>query len=131
MADSTAGCDGRGISHQGARAAAVRSWSSSSAAPARSTHRSPAGACPTGDLGTIKGAWLPAVEPGADTVDGFVALDWRFDVDQDGVLLEKDDVFFVDRHTDEGVAVLAQAPADMYPNVSRAFAALRQTLVMN
>lgn len=68
---------------------------------------------------------------GPSTIDGFASLDWRFDVDQAGVLLEKDDVFFVDSKANEGVAALTQAPADVYPSVSSAFAALRQTLVMN
>jgi hypothetical protein len=67
----------------------------------------------------------------ASTIDGFNALDWEFQVDQAGVLLQKDDVFFVDTNNDAGVAVLTQAPAGVYPTIADAFAALRQTLAMH
>ena len=47
------------------------------------------------------------------------------------MLLQKEDVFFVDTDTNEGVAVLTQAPASEYPSDANAFAVLRQTLIMN
>lgn len=71
------------------------------------------------------------IQLGPDTVDGFDALDWEFTVDQAGVPLQKEDVFFVDTDTNEGVAVLTQAPASEYPSDATAFAVLRQTLIMN
>jgi hypothetical protein len=71
------------------------------------------------------------IKLGPSTVDGFNALDWEFTVDQGGVLLQKEDVFFVDTDTNEGVAVLTQAPASEYASDAAAFALLRQTLIMN
>ena len=65
------------------------------------------------------------------TVAGFKALDWEFRVDQSGVLLQKEDVFFVDSNNDEGVGVLTQAPASEYASDAGAFAELRDTLSMN
>jgi hypothetical protein len=62
---------------------------------------------------------------------GFSALDWEFTVDEQGVLLQKEDVFFIDSDNGDSVGVLTQAPASVYAGVASAFALLRDTLVMN
>jgi S1-C subfamily serine protease len=66
-----------------------------------------------------------------DTVDGFPALHWEFLVDEGGVLMHKEDDFFIDTTNGDGVAVLSQAPADQYSGLASEFASLRSTLSMN
>ena len=65
------------------------------------------------------------------SVDGFPALRWEFEVDENGTLLQKEDDFFVDSANDDGVAILTEAPASEYSAYATAFAAIRQTLLMN
>ncbi len=65
------------------------------------------------------------------TFDGFPAEHWGFRVDESGVLLRKEDEFFIDSGNGDGVAVLTQAPAADYGAYSSQFAALRQSLSMS
>ena len=65
-----------------------------------------------------------------ETFDGFPALHWEFLVCESGVLLHKEDVFFIDPDNDTGVGVLTQAPAAEYPDFADSFAQLRSTLSM-
>ena len=81
---------------------------------------------------TGKGLRLSDIYVGpAGIFDGFNALRWEFLVNQGGVLLHKEDEFFVDTNNNAGVAVLTQAPASEYTSDASAFAALRQTLAMH
>jgi hypothetical protein len=65
-----------------------------------------------------------------DTFDGFPALHWEFLVDEGGVLMHKEDEFFIDTENGDGVAVLTQAPASEYATLAPAFAGLRESLSM-
>jgi S1-C subfamily serine protease len=65
------------------------------------------------------------------TFDGFPALHWEFVVSESGVLLHKEDIFFIDTNNNSAVAVLTSAPADQYAGLASDFAILRQTLSMN
>ncbi len=66
------------------------------------------------------------------SVDGFPALRWEFVVDENGILLQKEDDFFVDSSSnDDAVAILTEAPASDYSAYASAFAAIRQTAAMN
>lgn len=67
----------------------------------------------------------------AGTFQGYPAEHWEFVVKESGVLLHKEDEFFIDTVNGDGVAVLTQAPADQYSALASRFAALRQTLSMN
>jgi hypothetical protein len=96
---------------------------------------------PTTDLRALAQPEIDALarQPGyslidlSDTsVDGYPALHWEFDVDQDGVLLQKEDDFFIDSATGEGVAILTEAPASQYSAYyADVYTALRNTLTMN
>jgi hypothetical protein len=65
------------------------------------------------------------------TVAGFRALHWEFTDEQEGVLVQKEDDFFVDTDNDDGVAILTQAPASDYAADAGPFAEYRASLVMN
>ena len=64
------------------------------------------------------------------TLDGYPALHWEFLVREDGVLLHKEDVFFIDTDNDTGVGILTSAPADQYSELADAFSILRDSLTM-
>ena len=65
------------------------------------------------------------------TLDGFPALHWEFLVREDGVLLHKEDVFFIDTDNDDGVGILTSAPAGQYLDLASSFSALRQSVSMH
>jgi S1-C subfamily serine protease len=65
------------------------------------------------------------------TFDGFPAVHWEFVLQQSGELVQKEDIFFIDSDTDEGVAVLTSAPAGQYSALASDFSILRVTLSMN
>jgi S1-C subfamily serine protease len=65
------------------------------------------------------------------TLDGFPALHWEFLVRQGGVLLHKEDVFFIDTDNDDGVGILTSAPASQYGQLASSFAILRDSLAMH
>jgi len=65
------------------------------------------------------------------TFDGYSALHWEFRVDKGTVLVQEEDVFFIDSDNDDSVAMLTEAPADVYAANASLFAAIRQTLAMN
>jgi hypothetical protein len=76
-------------------------------------------------------------EPGYKQIDltpgtfqGYQAEHWEFEVRESGVLLHKEDEFFLDA-SGNSVAVLTQAPAKDYASLTSTFAALRQSLTMN
>ena len=66
----------------------------------------------------------------AGTFEGYPAEHWEFQVSESGVLLQKEDEFFIDSNGD-GVAVLTQAPANQYAGLASRFASLRQTFAVN
>jgi S1-C subfamily serine protease len=95
---------------------------------------------PTSDPQSAAAPVISAVErdPGyeqldlsADTFDGFPALHWEFLVREGGVLVHKEDEFFVDTDDGDGVAVLTQAPADEYSSLAPELTASRDTLSMS
>jgi hypothetical protein len=61
------------------------------------------------------------------TFQGYDAVDWRFLVLEHGVLLHKEDTFFLD-YAGDGVAILTQAPAGQFWRWASAFAHIRQSL---
>jgi hypothetical protein len=63
----------------------------------------------------------------AGTLDGRSTERWEFVVQEDGILLHKEDDFFF-TPSGIGVAILTSAPADAYGSLAARFAALRQTL---
>jgi hypothetical protein len=65
------------------------------------------------------------------TFDGHPAEHWGFLVRESGVLLRKEDEFFINTSNGDGVAILTQGPASQYGSLSGKFASLRQTLSMN
>ena len=67
----------------------------------------------------------------AGTFQGYPAEHWEFLVRESGVLLHKEDEFFIDSMNGDSVAVLTQAPADQYSALASRFATLRQSLSMN
>ena len=64
------------------------------------------------------------------TFEGYPAEHWEFVVRESGVLLHKEDEFFIDT-SGNSVAVLTQSPADQYASLASKFAAVRQSLSMN
>ena len=64
------------------------------------------------------------------TFNGYDAVRWEFLVPEQGVLLHKVDVMFVDDDGD-GVAVLTQAPASVYRFWTGQFSRIRGSLVPN
>ncbi len=58
------------------------------------------------------------------TFNGYDAVYWEFLVSENGVLLHKVDVFFINDYG-EGVALLTQAPAALWNSAASAFAAIR------
>jgi hypothetical protein len=67
----------------------------------------------------------------AGTFEEFAAEHWEFVDREDGVLLQKEDEFFIDTINNDGVAVLTQAPANEYAGLASEFAKLRESLSMN
>ncbi len=66
----------------------------------------------------------------AGTFDGYPAEHWEFEVRESGILLHKEDEFFIDG-SGNGVAVLTQAPAGTYSTLAPGFASVRRSLTMN
>jgi Trypsin-like peptidase domain len=64
------------------------------------------------------------------TLDGFPALHWEFLVRESGVLLQKEDVSFIDTANDTAVGVLTEAPAGQYSTLADSFSPLRNSLSM-
>ncbi len=50
---------------------------------------------------------------------------------ESGVLLHKEDTFFIDTDNGAGVAILTSAPADQYAALASDFSTLRDSLSMN
>jgi S1-C subfamily serine protease len=65
-----------------------------------------------------------------ETFDGFPALHWEFLVRESGVLLQKEDVSFIDTDNDTAVGVLTEAPAGEYSALADSFSQLRNSLSM-
>jgi S1-C subfamily serine protease len=61
-----------------------------------------------------------------ETFNGYDAMHWMFDVREHGQLLEKENEMFVD-DAGNGVAILRQGSADLYPGLVDSFAQLRST----
>ena len=59
---------------------------------------------------------------------GLASVDWEFLVSEHGVLLHKQDTFFVDASGDQ-IAILTEAPADIYPSWRSAFAHIRSSFI--
>ena len=66
----------------------------------------------------------------SETLDGFPALHWEFLVRESGVLLQKEDVSFIDTDNDTAVGVLTEAPAGEYSALADSFSLLRNSLSM-
>jgi Trypsin-like peptidase domain len=64
------------------------------------------------------------------TLDGFPALHWEFLVRESGVLLQKEDVSFIDTANDTAVGVLTEAPAGQYSTLADSFSLIRNSLSM-
>jgi hypothetical protein len=67
------------------------------------------------------------LDQSSETFNGTQALHWEFRVEQSGVIVHKEDVFFTAPNGD-GVAVLTQAPDSEYEALRGQFAKLRKSL---